>query len=105
MVTEFDWANEKAFGDSVKYGFGGALLPFQLPGLSVQTLYAQGTDRIDPATRNGLPTTREENLDIIYNVPNVKGLSLRFRNAYVGRGNAEVVKDFRLIVNYELDLL
>jgi hypothetical protein len=29
---------------------------------------------------------------------------LRFRNGYVGRGNG-VVKDFRVIVNYELDLL
>jgi hypothetical protein len=37
-------------------------------------------------------------------VPAVKGLSLRFRNAYVGRGG-DVVKDFRIILNYELDLL
>jgi hypothetical protein len=105
LVTDFDRANEKAFGAAVKYDFGGALLPFQLPGLSVQILYAQGTDRIDPATRNGLPTTREGNLDIIYTLQNVKGLSLRFRNGYVDRGNSDVVMDFRLIVNYELDLL
>lgn len=105
MVTDFDRANEKAFGAAVKYDFGGALLPFRLPGLSVQILYAQGTDRIDPATRDGLPTTREGDLDIIYNLPNVKGLSLRFRNAYVDRGNRDVLMDFRLIVNYELDLL
>ena len=71
----------------------------------MQLLYAQGTDRIDPATGNELPTTREGDLDIIYTLPNVKGLSLRFRNGYVGRGNDDVVKDFRVIVNYELDLL
>jgi hypothetical protein len=104
-VTDFDRANEKAFGIGVKYDFGGSLLPFQLPGLSVHLLYAQGNDRIDPTTGSDLPTTREGDLDVIYNVPSVKGLSLRFRNAYVGRGNGEVVKDFRLIVNYELDLL
>lgn len=105
LVTDFNRANEKAFGAAVKYDFGGALLPFQLPGLSVHLLYAQGTDRLDPATRTGLPTTREGDLDIIYTLPHVKGLSLRFRNGYVDRGNRDVVMDFRLIVNYELDLL
>jgi hypothetical protein len=105
MVTDFDRANEKAFGIGLKYDFGGTLLPFQVPGLSIHLLYAQGNDRIDPSTGNDLPTTREGDLDIIYNVPGVKGLSLRFRNAYVGRGNDDIVKDFRIIVNYELNLL
>jgi hypothetical protein len=88
-----------------KYDFGGALLPFKVPGLSVQLLYAQGRDREDPATGSSLPTTHEGNLDVICNVPQVKGLSLRFRNAYVGRGNDSVVRDYRIIINYELDLL
>jgi outer membrane porin, OprD family len=106
MVTDFDRANEKAFGVGVKYDFGrGTLLPFQAPGLLVQLVYALGTDREDPASGSKLPNTHEGNLDITYNVPGVKGLSLRFRNAYVGRGNGETVKDFRLIINYELDLL
>ena len=81
------------------------MLPFKVPGLTVHLLYAQGVDREDPGTGAGLPTTREGDLDVIYNVPSVKGLSLRFRNAYVGRGNGEVLRDYRLIVNYELDLL
>ncbi|HEU5304591.1 MAG TPA: OprD family outer membrane porin [Gemmatimonadales bacterium] len=105
MVTDFDRANEKAFGFGLSYDFGGPLLPFQVPGLSVKLLYAQGNDREDPATGNGLPTTREGNLDIIYNVQAVKGLQFRFRNAYVGRGNPDTLKDFRIIVNYEWDLL
>jgi hypothetical protein len=105
MVTDFDRANEKAWGVGVKYDFGGTLLPFRIPGLLLQLLYAQGTDRIDPVTGSGQPTTREGNLDITYNIPAVKGLSLRFRNAYVDRGASELVKDFRLILNYELDLL
>lgn len=105
MVTDFDRANEKAFGVGTKYDFGGALLPFKVPGLSLQLLYAQGRDREDPATGSSLPTTHEGNLDVIYNVPQVKGLSLRFRNAYVGRGNGSVLRDYRIIINYELDLL
>jgi hypothetical protein len=38
-------------------------------------------------------------------VPGVEGLSLRFRNGYVSRGSPTLLKDFRIIVNYELDLL
>jgi hypothetical protein len=105
MVTDFDRANEKAFGVGVKYDFGGTLLPLSVPGLTVHLLYGQGRDREDPATGSGLPTTHEGNLDIIYNVAAVKGLSLRFRNAYVGRGDASVLQDYRLIINYELDML
>lgn len=105
IVTDFDRAGEKGFGLGVKYDFGGTLLPMHIPGLTVALIYAQGTDQRDPATGTGLPTTREGNLDIIYSVPAVKGLSLRFRNAYVDQGGPELVKDFRVIVNYELDLL
>jgi hypothetical protein len=105
LVTDFDRANEKAFGFGTKYDFGGSLLPFKIPGLTVQLLYAQGNDRIDPVSGRGQPTTREGDLDIIYNVPTIKGLSLRFRNGYVGRGRSETLKDFRFIVNYEFDLL
>ena len=105
QVTDFDRANEKAFGTGVQYDFGGTLLPFQIPGLSVKAIYGQGNDRINPATGAGQPTTREGDLDIVYNVPAIKGLSLRFRNAYVDRGNPQVLKEFRLIVNYDLNLL
>jgi outer membrane porin, OprD family len=105
QVTDFDRAREKAFGIGLKYDFEGTLLPFQIPGFSIIMLYGQGNDRINPTTGGSLPTTREGNLDIVYNVPAVKGLSLRFRNAYVGDGGPVVQKDFRIIVNYELDLL
>jgi hypothetical protein len=104
MVTDFDRANEKAFGFGLRYDFGGSLLPFKVPGLSLALLYAQGHDREDPATGRGLPTTREGNLDIIYNVPALKGLQFRFRNAYVDEGGPKLLKDFRIIVNYEVAL-
>lgn len=103
-VTDFDRANEKAFGLAVRYDFGGSLLPFQVPGLKVALIYGRGADRINPASGANLPTTHEGDLDIIYDVPQVKGLQFRFRNAYVGRGNDKVVKDFRIIINYELDV-
>ena len=106
MVTDFDRANEKAFGVGLKYDFGGTLLPFQLPGFSVQMLFAAGFDRENPANGGKLANTYEGDLDIIYNVPAAKGLSLRFRNAYVSQGNpGNPVMDFRIIVNYEVDLL
>ena len=98
-------STREAFGVGVRYDLGGTLLPFQVPGFSVYLAYAQGTERRDPATGGALPTTREGNLDLIYNVAAIKGLSVRFRNAYVGRGDASTVMDFRIIVNYDLDLL
>ena len=104
QVTDFDRANEKAFGIGVKYDFGGTLLPFQLPGFKFQMLYARGADRINPASGANQPTTHEGDLDFIYDLPQVKGLQFRFRNAYIGRGNDKIVKDFRIIINYELDL-
>jgi hypothetical protein len=105
IVTDFDRADEKAFGVGLRYNFAGTLLPFRIPGLTLYLAYAQGTDRVDPETGLGLPTTREGDLDIIYAIPGLEGLSLRFRNGYVARGDPSVLKDFRIIVNYELDLL
>ena len=105
QVTDFDRANEKAFGVGVRYDFGGSLLPFTIPGLSLYLVYGQGIDRINPSSGSDLPNTYEGDLDIVYNVPWVKGLSARFRNGYVGRGNGETLKDFRLIFNYDLNLL
>jgi hypothetical protein len=81
IVTEFDRANEKAFGVGLRYNFGSTLLPFRIPGLTVYLAFVQGDDRIDPVTGRGQATTREGDLDIIYNVPGVKGLSLRFATA------------------------
>jgi hypothetical protein len=105
QVTDFNRANEKAFGIGVRYNFAGSLLPFTIPGLNLALVYGQGIDRITPASGSDLPNTFEGDLDIIYNVPAVKGLSFRFRNAYVGRGNGETLKDFRIIVNYDLNIL
>ena len=64
MVTDFDRANEKAFGIRLEYDFGGTLLPFRVPGLSVHLIYAQGNDREGPMIGRG-STTREGDLDVI----------------------------------------
>src|SRR5262249_24947034 len=83
QVTDFDRANEKAFGLGLRYNFGGSLLPFTIPGLNLALIYGQGIDRINPANGSDQPNTYEGDLDIVYNVAAVKGLSFRFRNAYV----------------------
>ena len=103
IEKDFDRAGEKAWGVGVKYDFGGTLLPgLRLPNLAVVLKYAQGTDARDPSTDQGLPTMREGDLDITWNVLSVKGLSFRFRNAYVAQGGERVLLDFRLILNYEV---
>jgi hypothetical protein len=67
--------------------------------------YAEGRDAIDASTGVGLPTAREGDLDIIWNVPGVPGLQFRFRNAYVAESRNRVLRAFRIILNYEVPLL
>ena len=103
---QFRSAREKAWGVAARYDIGpGTLLPVHIPGLSLLVRYAEGRDAINASTGVGLPTVREGNLDIIWNVPGVPGLQLRFRNAYVAESGNRVVRAFRIILNYELPLL
>jgi len=44
-------------------------------------------------------------LDLTWNVAAVKGLQFRFRNAYWDNGGTQTGYQFRVIVNYEFDLL
>jgi hypothetical protein len=48
---------------------------------------------------------REGDLDLTWNVLHVKGLSFRFRNAYVAQGGERLQLGFRLILNYEVPIL
>jgi hypothetical protein len=107
METDFNRADEKAWGAGVRYDFdAGDLLPgLQIPGLSVFLRYAEGHDRVDPSTNSGLPTTREGNFDIIWNIPWVRGFQFRFRNAYTDRGSGRLQQAYRIIVNYDIPLL
>ena len=67
--------------------------------------YARGTDRINPTTGAAIADTDEFDLDVTYDVPRVKGLQLRLRNAYVEAGGERTGVQFRFIVNWEIDLL
>src|SRR5262245_61009745 len=107
METDFNRADENAWGAGVRYDFGaGTLLPgLQIPVLSVFLRYAEGHDRVDPSTNSGLPTTREGNFDVIWNIPWVKGFQFRFRNALTDRGTGRLQQAYRIIVNYDIPLL
>jgi len=104
---DFDRAGEKAWGVGAKYDFGnGTLIPFRIPGLTALVRYATGTDAKNPGPTHGaLPRVHEGNLDITWNLPWLKGFQLRFRNAYVEDGGKDVVKAFRLILNYDIPVL
>ena len=105
--NNFDQARQKAWGLAARYDFGpGTVLPgAHIPGFSVLVRYAEGRDAINSSTGVGLPTVREGNLDVIWDVPGVPGLQFRFRNAYVAEGGHRVLPAFRIILNYELPLL
>jgi hypothetical protein len=105
--NNFDQAHQKAWGLAARYDFGtGTLLPsVHIPGLSVLLRYAEGRDAINTSTGVGLPTVREGDLDVTWNVPGVAGLQFRFRNAYVAESGHRVLPAFRIILYYELPLL
>jgi hypothetical protein len=102
IETDFDRANEKAFGVAVKYDFGKGGGP-HVPGLLAVVAYGKGVDRED-GSGGSLPDTDEFDFDVTYDVPKVKGLQLRFRNAYVDAGGEQTGYQFRFIVNWEIDL-
>ena len=107
QVTDFDQANQNAWGAGVRYDFGGGtLIPgFRIPGLALLLRYAEGTNAVNPSTHADLPRVREGDLDITWNIPWLKGLQLRLRNAYVAQSGDRVQQQFRIIVNYEIPLL
>ena len=53
----------------------------------------------------GVVIVVEVDLDLTWNVRAVKGLQVRFRNAYWDNGGAQTGYQFRVILNYEFDLL
>jgi len=105
--NNFDRAREQAWGVAARYDFGpGTLLPrVRIPGLSLLVRYAEGRNAINASTGVGLPTVREGDLDIIWNIPGVPGLQFRFRNAYVADSGARITRAFRIILNYDLPAL
>ena len=92
-------------GVGVTYDFAGTLLPFQVPGFLARLAYARGTDLVTPSTGASKPDEWEVDLDLTYNVPAVKGMQIRFRNAYWDNGGAQTGYQFRVILNYQFDLL
>jgi outer membrane porin, OprD family len=105
IQTDFDHAGEKAWGVGLTYDFGGTLLPFQAPGFLTRLAYARGTGIVDPSTGASKPDEWEVDLDLTWNVRAVKGLQVRFRNAYWDNGGTQTGYQFRVILNYEFDLL
>lgn len=106
METFFNRANEKAWGLATSYNFAGTLLPVRIPGVTVLLRYGHGSDAVDSATRQGLPTVGETDMYVLWNIPSVTGLQFRVRYAYLTQGGAQgALTSFRVNVNYEIPLL
>jgi hypothetical protein len=105
IEVDFNRANEKAFGVGVRYDFGKRETGFRVPGLLAVFAVARGFDREDPLTGDSIDDTTEIDLDLTYDVPKVKGLQLRLRQAVWDTGDEDWGYQVRFIVNYEIDLL
>ena len=66
--------------------------------------YAEGNDAHDPQTGEKLPDQRELDLTIDYRVPGEwsPGLWFRLRESIVDRQGEDKIRQFRLIVNYDV---
>jgi hypothetical protein len=89
----------------VRYDFGKRETGFRVPGLLAVFAVARGFDREDPLTGDSIDDTTEIDLDLTYDVPKVKGLQLRLRQAVWDTGDEDWGYQVRFIVNYEIDLL
>jgi hypothetical protein len=107
MITrDFDRANEKAW----LFGFTYDFAALSLPGAAFTTQVALGDDARDPTTRAQLLDTNEYDFTVDYRFTAgywadwAKPLWIRLRAAFVEdklRGDTDVTKDYRVIINYE----
>ena len=103
MIKDFYRASEDAWLVGFSYNFS----TLGLDGLSMFTNYAKGNTPESGKTAS--PNQEEIDLTVDYRFQRnfLKGLWLRMRGAYVDQDGPDGidVKDFRVIVNYELPIL
>ncbi len=103
MVKDFDRADEDAWLVGFSYDFSS----LGLDGLSLFTNYARGNTPESGKTAS--PDQEEFDLTVDYRFKRdfLKGVWLRMRGAYLDQDGPDGVdvKDFRVIVNYELPVL
>ena len=105
QVQDFNRAEEQAIMPKLSYDFSR----LGLEGVSSYVLFVHGWDRIDPATKAGVPNENEFNFDFQWR-PTwsfLNGFSARFRYSRVQQyqGPKDHQDDFRFIVNYDFPLL
>jgi hypothetical protein len=105
QVKDFNRAGENAFMVKGSYDFSR----LGLEGVTAYALFVHGWDRVDPATKNHVTNENEFDTDLQWR-PQwkfLKGLWFRARyaNVYQNEDTHNTIKDFRIIVNYDVPLL
>jgi hypothetical protein len=105
QVQNFNRAGESAFMAKASYDFTG----LGLTGLTAYALYVHGWGRINPTTQASVPNENEFDADIQWRPQwkSLKGLWFRVRYANVQQveGPKGSINDFRVIVNWDFNLL
>ena len=105
QVQDFNRAGEDAFIVKASYDFKGV----GLQGVTAYALFVHGWGRVDPSTKASVSDENEFNLDLQWR-PQwefLKGLWFRTRYSRVEQyeGDKNKINDFRVIVNYDFNLL
>lgn len=101
MLLDFDFANQESFTASLSYNFNR----IGIDGLSSQIKFAKGVDALTVST--GLPAPDQEELDMTIDYrPRsgpLAGIWARIRYGKTHTKNTSLdVRDFRVILNYEM---
>lgn len=109
IVLDFDRANERAFQVGITYDFAG----IGIPGLTFLASGTFGSGALDAVTGLPLSQNNEYDFDLMYQVAAksapewLKPLRLRGRMAHVDQwfnGTYAQINDYRVILNYEVNL-
>ena len=103
IVTDFNRAGE----DSWQIGVAYDLAKVGLNGFKVATSFVQGNSAIDEDSQENLADQNEADITLDYRVSEgaLKGLWLRLRSASIHDEDAGDTQDFRVIINYDFDIL
>jgi len=104
LINDFDRANEFAWKVGLAYDFQWV----GVPGFTANLKYSQGNNAIDPVTRADVPNEYELDLYLAYTLQQgpLRGLRFDARGGILDyTDSGKTGYQFRLILNYEFDLL
>ncbi|MBN8549757.1 MAG: OprD family outer membrane porin [Deltaproteobacteria bacterium] len=103
VVEDFNRAGEQSWQVGLSYDLAGV----GLPGFKFATAFVQGNSAINESTGESLSDRNETDVTLDYQIAEgaLKGLWVRLRSATIYDDQDGTIQDYRVIVNYDLNIL